>query len=93
MMEINRRTQDSLSNMGLEKSALELGDSMAIVASVAISLIFRATPLLPVEVATGFLGLFGGSILLVDELALDWKNSRQKATGNGFHYLLKIKGR
>ncbi len=58
-----------------------------------IWLSFSVTLLLPVAVATGVLGLLDGSVIPGAELALDWKNGRQEAMGNGLHYLMKFKRR
>jgi hypothetical protein len=93
IMEENKKVRDSWFKTGQGKSALKLAGLTAVAASATISLAFSATPLLPVAVVTGILGLFGGSILPGAELALDWKNGKQEAMGNGLHYLLKIKER
>ena len=68
------------------KKALKLAVLTAGTASATISLILSATPLMPVAVATGVLGLLDGSVIPGAELALDWKNGRQEAMGNGLHY-------
>lgn len=91
IMEENKNARDSWFNTGRGKSALKLAGLTASAASVTISLAFSATPLLPVIVAIGALGLFSGSILPGAELALDWKKGKREAMGNGLHYLLKIR--
>ena len=93
IMEENKKARDSWFKTGRGKKALKFAGLTAGAASVTISLVLSATPLMPVAVVTGVLGLLGGSVIPGAELALDWKNGRDEAMGNGLHYLMKIKGR
>ena len=93
IMEENKKARDSWFETGRGKKALKLAGLMAGAASATISLVLSATPLMPVAVVTGVLGLLGGSVIPGAELALDWKKGRQEAMGNGLHYLMKFKGR
>ena len=76
----NKKARDSWFDTGRGKKALKLAGLMAGAASATISLALSATPLMPVAVVTGVLGLLGGSVIPGAELALDWKNGRHEAT-------------
>lgn len=86
-----KKARDSWFKTVRGRKALKLaGLSLGAAASV-ISLVFGAAPLLPVAVVTAALKLTSSKVIPSLELALDWKNGKQEASGNGLHYLLTIK--
>ncbi|SNQ59674.1 hypothetical protein [Candidatus Methanoperedens nitratireducens] len=88
-----KETQDKwLKNRRVRLAVKAIGLT-SVAASIGISLAISATPFLPVTVAVGALGLFGNVAIPGAEIALDWKEDKQEAMGNGLHYLLKITGR
>jgi hypothetical protein len=59
-------------------------------AAAVIMLAFTPTPLLPVAVVTGVLGLVGNAAVPGVAIVRDWLEGRRTATENGLHYLLSI---
>ncbi|HXJ93802.1 MAG TPA: hypothetical protein VMT20_13200 [Terriglobia bacterium] len=57
-------------------------------AAATLTLMFSATPLLPVAVSIGLLGMIGSSIIPGFGAIADWKSGK-KTTENGLHYLLR----
>ncbi|MFB0551858.1 MAG: hypothetical protein ACETWQ_00965 [Phycisphaerae bacterium] len=60
-------------------------------AGATISIVASLTPLLPVAVATGALGLAGGSAIPAIEWMMDWREGKAGIEENGLHYLINIK--
>ncbi len=61
-------------------------------AAVAIPLVLSPTPLLPVAVAAGLLGLAGSAVMPGLEWMQDWREGKRAATENGLHYLIGMPG-
>lgn len=85
----NRKLRDSWFNTRRSKSDRRLDRCCGVDHK---SLALNVTPLLPVAVAKGILGLFSGITRIGAELAIDWNNGRKEDMGNGVHYLIKING-
>lgn len=62
-----------------------------VLGGTAAILSFITTPLLPVAVTIGALGLATGIALPGVELAHDWKQNKQEAGANGLHYFIRLK--
>jgi hypothetical protein len=57
-------------------------------AAATLTLMFSATPLLPVAVSIGLLGMIGSSIIPGFGAIAEWKSGKQTGE-NGLHYLLR----
>lgn len=90
-LEESKKARDVWLKSKRGKNALKAAGLAAGAAAATMSLVFSATPLLPVAVVTGVLGLVSGTAIPGVELALDWKQGKREAMGNGMHYLLEIK--
>jgi hypothetical protein len=86
----NKKARDSWFNTNRGKKALSIAGLTVTAASSVISLALSATPLLPVAVTTGILGIVSGVGIPGAEMLLDWKSDRQKKPENGLHYFLKF---
>ena len=62
------------------------------VATVIIPFVLKATPLAPVEITMGALGIAGGAAIPGLGWLLDWRDGKKTAHENGLHYLLDLKG-
>lgn len=90
-LEESKKARDSWLKSGRGKKALKMVGMTVAAATATISLALSATPLLPVAVVIGILGLVSDVAIPGGELALDWKRGKREALGNGLHYLLNIK--
>ena len=90
MLVESKKTRDSWLKSERGKIALQATGLAAGAAATTISLVLSATPLLPVAVVTGVLGLVSSAVIPGVELALDWKQGKQKTLENGLHYLLRL---
>lgn len=90
-LEESKKARDAWLKSKRGKNALKAAGLAVGAAAATMSLVFSATPLLPVAVVTGILGLVSGTAIPGVELALDWKQGKREAIGNGLHYLLEIK--
>jgi hypothetical protein len=86
-----RKTRDSWLRSEKRKNTLKAIGLSAGTASAVIGLVLSATPLLPVAIVTGLLGLVSGTVIPGTELALDWKNGKRSSQENGLNYFLKIR--
>lgn len=59
---------------------------------VAAVISLTTTPLVPVAVVIGMMGMTKDVVIPGIEHFLDWKQGKKEATGNGLHYFIKLKG-
>lgn len=85
-----QKARDSWLKSKRARLALKALGLAAGAASATISLVLAPTPLLPVAVATGALGLVSGSIIPGAEWVMDWYTGKKVARQNGLHYLLEL---
>jgi hypothetical protein len=90
-LEESKKARDAWLKSDRGKKALQLAGLTLGAAASTISLVLSPTPLLPVAVVTGVLGLVSGTAIPGMELALDWRQGKREAAENGLHYLLEIK--
>jgi hypothetical protein len=90
-LEESKKVRDAWLKSKRGKNALRAAGLATGAAAATMSLVFSATPLLPVAVVTGVLGLVSGTAIPGVELALVWKQGRKEAAENGLHYLLEVK--
>jgi hypothetical protein len=90
-LEKSRKARDAWLKSNRGKNALKAAGLAIGTAAATMSLVLSPTPLLPVAVVIGVLGLVSGTAIPGVELALDWKQGKKEAMGNGLHYLLELK--
>jgi translation initiation factor IF-3 len=91
ILEENKKARDSWLKTERGKKALKAAGLAIGAAAASLSLVLSPSPLLPIAVTTGILGLLGDKAIPGFELALDWKKGKREISENGLHYLLKLK--
>jgi hypothetical protein len=86
-----RKARDSWLKSDRGKNALKATGLAAGTAAATLTLLLSPTPLLPVAIVTGVLGLVGGTVVPGLELLRDWKEGRGAAMENGLHYLMALR--
>ena len=86
-----KKSRDSWLKSDKVKKVLKIIGIAAGAAATTLSLVLSASPLMPVGVAIGVLGMTGNVAGPGAALAFDWKQGKKEATENGLHYLLSIK--
>lgn len=92
ILEKAKKSRDSWIKSDRGKKSLKLAGITTGAAAATVSLALSPTPLLPVAIVTGVLGLISSSIIPGLEWAMDWRDGKKTATENGLHYLMNIKG-
>ncbi len=87
-----KKSRDSWLKSDRGKKSLKLAGITTGAAVATISLALSPTPLLPVAIVTGVLGLISSSVIPGLEWMMDWRDGKNPVTENGLHYLLKISG-
>ena len=90
MLQKTKKTRGSWFSSKKGEIALDAAGLTAGTAAATISLAFSPTPLMPVAVVTGVLGLIGSGAILGLKLLREWKAGKKEANENGLHYLMKI---
>ena len=85
-----KKSRDSWLKSDRGKKSLKLAGITTGAAAATISLTLSPTPLLPVAIVTGVLGLVSSSMIPGLEWMMDWRDGKKSAAENGLHYLLKI---
>lgn len=90
ILEKNKTAREDWLKSSKGKKWLRLAGLAASAAGTILSIAVSATPLMPVGIAITALGLTSSVGILGVELALDWKEGKKEAMGNGLHYFMAI---